>query len=548
MKHDDTLSDNGAPSTTAPEHDGDTGGYGLSSSPTTAQDTSSSAHLPRMERRLTSHQHMRLLLAAMVVVVLVALAGGYGVFRVLSPTSRQATSTFQQAHCSFPLGDGLVEGKNVTCGFQSVPEDRSQSQGPTIRLAVAIFRASSPHPAPDPVLVLGGGPGVALLENQGPRYNMRNLPSNRDLILLDQRGAGYSQPSLRCFDNTTPMGSLPTVNSVRACYDRWVKLGINLNAFTTLENAADVHDLIRALGYRQVNLDGISYGTRLALTVMRLYPADLRSVVLNSVLPPQVNAFTSIPRAAARAFDVLFQRCAADRSCNATYPHLQAVFYQLVAGLNTTPITFQALPPLSGVPVTVHFTGNDLVLWLRQALYFTDFIPQLPVVIFQMRQHDYTQLASIYGNLIDTTSSIGLFSSVMCGEDMAYTTQHNLETSVQGLPPQIQPALLDFGLFRFSICQFWGMKPVPAVQKEPVRSPIPTLILQGEYDPVTPPANGMLAAQTLSKSYFFLFPGVGHGVSSPNSCPNDITKAFRENPTEKPDASCISSIVEPFST
>ena len=93
------------------------------------------------------------------------------------------------------------------------------------------------------------------------------------------------------------------------------------------------------------------------------------------------------------------------------------------------------------------------------------------------------------------------------------------------------------------------MKPVPAVQKKPVMSTIPTLILQGEYDPVTPPANGMLATHTHSNSYFFLFPGVGHGVSSPtSSCPNDITKAFWENPAEKPDASCISSMQEPFFT
>ena len=136
----------------------------------------------------------------------------------------------------------------------------------------------------------------------------------------------------------------------------------------------------------------------------------------------------------------------------------------------------------------------------------------------------------------------------MCGEDMAYTTQHALETSVQGLPPQIQPALLDFGLSGFANCQLWGVKPVPAVQKEPVRSSIPTLILQGEYDPVTPPANGMRASQTLSQSYFFLFPGVGHGVSSPYSCPHDITLAFWEHPTERPDASCISSMPEPFFT
>jgi pimeloyl-ACP methyl ester carboxylesterase len=499
-----------------------------------SQEAPASAHPPKTERR----RALRLLLVAMMVVVLVVLAGGYGVFRALSPTSRQPTFAFHQAPCPIPFGGGLVEGKNVRCGELSVPEDRSQPQGPTIRLAVVIFKTSSPHPAPDPVFVLGGGPGQALLETVGPAYNVGNLPLNRDLILFDQRGAGYSQPSLRC----------QAFETLQSCHSRLVKSGINLNAFTTLENAADVHDLIRTLGYRQVNLDGVSYGTRLALTVMRLYPADLRSVVLNSVLPPQVNLFTSIPRAAVRAFDVLFQGCAADRFCNATYPHLQAVFSQLVAQLNTTPITFQATPPLSGVPVTVHFTGNDLVLWLRNALYETSLIPQLPAVLFHIRQHDYTQLASISGKLIDSTSSTGLFFSVMCGKDMAYTTQHALETSVQGLPPPIQPALLNRGLSGFSVCQFWRMKPVPVVQKEPVRSTIPTLILQGEYDPVTPPANGMRASQTLSKNYFFLFPGVGHGVSSPYSCPHDITLAFWENPTEKPDASCISSMPEPFFT
>ena len=133
----------------------------------------------------------------------------------------------------------------------------------------------------------------------------------------------------------------------------------------------------------------------------------------------------------------------------------------------------------------------------------------------------------------------------MCGEDMAYTTQQDLETSVQGLPPQIQPALLNFGLNRYSICQFWGVKPVPAAQKEPVRSSIPTLILQGEFDPVTPPANGILAAQTLSKSFFFLFPGVSHGVSTLIPCPSSIEQAFLDNPTVRPDASCISSMPEP---
>ena len=495
-----------------------------------------------MEQRLTSHHRMRLLQVALAVVVLIALAGGYGVFRAVSQPSHQASSAFQVTYCPFPPGAGLVEGQNVRCGFLTVPEDWSHPHGPSIRLAVEIFKTPNSQSTPDPVLLLSGGPGAALLETLGPKFNAENLAyqlQNRDLILLDQRGVGYSQPSLRCFDNET----------LHTCHDRLVKSGINLNAYTTQQNAADVHDLIHTLGYQQVNLRGVSYGTRLALTIMRLYPADLRSVVLDSVLPPQVISFPSIPPAAQRAFDVLFHRCAVDSHCNATYPNLKTVFFQLVTDLNHKPITFDTITQ-TGNSLTEHFTGNDLVLWLRQSMYTTAFIPQLPAAIFHIRQHDYRLLSLIYGSNINDTMSWGMFYSVMCNEDAPFTTQQALDLSVQGLPFQTQPALLNHTLSLFSVCQFWGMKPVPVLQKEPVRSTIPTLILQGEYDPATSPTNGTLAAQTLSKSYFFLFPGVGHGVlaSRTGNCPNDIMNAFLENPAEKPDASCISNMHEPLFT
>ena len=542
MKDEDSFaSHEPSPTTSDPERGGDSDGHPLPAPPALPQDAPSPAHPPHMERQLPLRPYGRLLLVAMV--VFAVLAGGYGVFRAVSPSPRQAFSTFQQTHCPFPLGKGLSEGKDVRCGFLVVPEDRSHVPGPTIRLAVAIFKKPSANRAPDPVLVLGGGPGNALLENQGPTYNADNLADrlgNRDLIVLEQRGTGYSQPSLRCLDN----------EDLRACHDRLLKSGINLNAFTTLEDAADVHDLIQTLGYQQVNLEGTSYGTRLALTVMRQYPADLRSVVLDSVIPPQVNFFTSTAPSAQRAFDVLFHGCVLDSQCHATYPNLQTVFYQDVADLNHRPATFETTSP-TGKNLMIHFTGNDLVLWVRQSLTFTWFIPPLPAVLFQIRQHNYTQLAQIYGNnSINPTMSAGLFYSIECGEDMAFLTQHDLEASAQGLPPQIRPALLDPNLFNFSVCQFWGMKPVPAIQKEQVRSSIPTLILQGEYDPVTPPANGMLATQTLSKGYFFLFPGVGHGVlgSRTGNCPNDIMNAFLANPAEKPDGSCMSIMTEPFFT
>jgi pimeloyl-ACP methyl ester carboxylesterase len=416
-----------------------------------------------------------------------------------------------------------------------VPEDRSLPQGPTIRLAVAIFKTPNPHPAPDPVLVLGGGPGIAVLESSGPTYtahNLDNRTAGRDLILLDQRGAGSSQPSLRCGDIQDPL----------ACHDQLVSKGINLNAYTTLESAADVHDVVRALGYTQVNLEGFSYGTRLALTVMRLYPADLHSVVLDSVFPPQANLYADKAAVTQHALTVLFQGCAANAHCNAAYPHLETVFYRLVHDLNTQPITFQ-----TPHHVPVRFRGDDLMHWLLQALYDTDLIPLLPAVLFHIRHQDYTQLSQLYGR-VGSPTNLGLSYSVECSEDLAYTTPQRLEASVQVLAPELRVGILAPLLEDYSVCQAWNVKPVPAVQKEPVSSSIPTLILEGEYDPVTPPANGMLAAQTLSRSFFFLFPGVSHGVRTTNPCPGKIMQAFLDHPPVKPDASCISSMPEPAFT
>ena len=127
---------------------------------------------------------------------------------------------------------------------------------------------------------------------------------------------------------------------------------------------------------------------------------------------------------------------------------------------------------------------------------------------------------------------------------MAYTTPQHLQASVQVLAPELRPGMLAYLQRAYRVCQFWSVKPVPVVQKEPVTSSIPTLIMEGEYDPITSPSNGMLAAQTLSRSYFFLFPGATHGVKSPNPCPGNIEHAFLDNPTVRPDASCMSSMTE----
>src|SRR5262249_29867789 len=156
--------------------------------------------------------------------------------------------------------------------------------------------------------------------------------------------------------------------------------------------AADVNDIRLALGYDKIDLYGVSYGTRLALTVMRDFPDILRSVVLDSTVPVQADLYNDVARNAQRVFDLLFQSCAADRACNGAFPDLEDGFYQLVARLNAAPVTVQLKHPFTGKSYDFLITGNRLVGALFETFYVTSFIPGLPRVIARARAGDYTPL------------------------------------------------------------------------------------------------------------------------------------------------------------
>jgi pimeloyl-ACP methyl ester carboxylesterase len=470
---------------------------------------------------------------------------------------------FQSSVCPFTLGSNFVEGRNVLCGYLVVPEDRSDARSPTIQLAVAIFKTPSAHPAPDPMLFLQGGPGGRIIKDfagliTGGSIDLVSQFGNHDLILIDQRGTGFSQPSLQCQEvvdlqfqtdvNLTPAQQVDAnYTALSACRARLVKAGVNLSAYTTASDAADVHDLIHVLGYPQVDLYGVSYGTRLALEVMRAFPQGIRSVVLDSTVPAQQRLLTSLPSSTARVFGVLFQGCAADATCNSKYPQLDAVFYSLVGALNASPIQFDTQDANTGQHYTVLFKGDDLVNLLFTAFYVTDAIPLLPQMIYQVKHGDYTHLLTLlYGTLIfDDSVSWGVYYSVECAEDVAYVAPQDVTAAAQAYPAQIRTDQLIGLQGEVSDCQLWNVRRADPSEGKPVASAIPTVVLEAEYDPVTPPSNGALAARTLSHSYSFLFPGLGHGAFLFSTCPTAVVLAFENDPTQKPDASCIATMGEP---
>lgn len=486
--------------------------------------------------------------------LLLALLSGCG-----NPPPGPQVPRFVAGPCSFKLGTGFVDGQNVRCGSLIVREDRHNPNSPTIRLAVAILKTSNAHPVPDPILYLSGGPGESPLTDFAPLFTPGGLNyylGNRDLIIFDPRGTRYSQPSLDCPElrdtiygalgqNLTPEQYVALYRrALMHCHARLIKASINLSLYTTALTAADVHDLIQTLGYQQVNLYGGSYGTRLALEVMRDFPQHIRSVVLDSTLPPQVDLFTSVPASAMRSFNLLFTACAASAACNNKYPQLEKTLYALISSLNGQPRTLQVRDVFTGRQYIVLLNGMRLVSLLFLSLYATDLLPQIPQAIYTAHNGDTTLLAQFYNEVGFTEDAIsrGMWYSVECNEDAPFVTAHDVDVAEQTFSPPIRAADLFNLQGRLSVCQFWHVARASAEEKKPVVSAIPTLILEGEYDPITPPSNGELAAQTLSHSYRLLFPATGHGVGFGALCPTSIILAFLTNPVQKPDSRCIASM------
>ncbi len=468
---------------------------------------------------------------------------------------------FQWGKCEFDIPVGAA----VDCGNLTVPEDRSQPDRRKIRLHVGVFRTSSAEKAPDPILYLGGGPGENSTEASSYFYKDYIEPflKNRDFIVLDQRGTGYSQPRLDCpelkdmyrktldEDLSREESRAKEMEAVTRCHDRLVGSGVNLASYRSAESAADVNDLRLALGYENWNLYGVSYGTRLALTVMRDFPQGVRSVVLDSSYPLQANLYTGIQPDARRAMDVFFNGCAADVACNSAYPYLRDVFFNTVARLNANPVRETIGNPLTGfVYQDVVVDGDALLNFLFQALYSTHSIPVLPRVIYEVANGDTRLMGQIMGGFLaelEELFSPGMHISVQCSDEVAFTNTDEVAAAMAPYPELagLTEGEAFSGLGVFPVCQAWGAAPPDPKENAPVSSDVPTLVLSGEYDPITPPEWGQEVASTLSRHFFYVFPGVGHGVATANDCTQAITHAFVNNPGAEPDTSCIGGMSGP---
>ena len=490
---------------------------------------------------------------------------GVGTAAVATTAAGGTVPRFAAAPCPFKLGPGEVDGQNVACGYLVVPEEHANPSGRTIRLAVATLKSLAAQPAPEPIVVLNGGPGQGsegfLAGFLSDRLPLKALLQQYTIVFFDQRGTGYSQPSLACPEasGAAPGGAIaaaaPTAQELAApvqCHDRLVGEGVNLSAYNSTESAADVNDLRAALRYDKVNLLGISYGTRLALTVLRDFPAIVRSTVIGSVDPPQEDLLAGRTTSFDGALKEVFAQCAADPACDGKYPDLQGTFTRDVAQLNDKPVTLTVKDPTTGKTQTGRATGRSLLSAVYLSLFLGSYlVPTLPILLTQVHDGQYALLTALLGLNQTTTSdiSVGMYYSVQCGEEYAFSTPDGVKNAAATAEPEIRDLELPSISNDLAVCGKWGVAKADAREKQPVRSDVPTLLLSGQYDPITPLSYAQDAAKTLSRGTSVELPGIGHDpVTTSGACGESIILGFYQQPLAQPDTACTAALAPRLGT
>ena len=465
---------------------------------------------------------------------------------LLMPAIVGAQATYQPADCA-----AQPPATVANCGYVSLPQDYADPSAGLVK--IYFTQIHSRGAKPDPLVYLVGGPGSSgtqLLPTSYEKY-LQAFAKERDLIIIDQRGTGLSDPPLYCREARLRLSEILEssheehaellLEILAACQRRLAGQGVRFDTFHSENNARDVVNVLLALGYERWNLVGVSYGSRLALTMMRDYPQYLRSVILDSVYPPQADIYLDVYYHGERALDVLFEACAASRRCNAEYPNLRAVFYRLYAQLNDMPLLAD-YQPADSRRLTIEISGYRLYDWVFSWLYEVDAIRLIPKLLFELAR-GRTRSAAPMGALFEqslVTLSLGMHYTVQCQEE--YGSAQRDYAELVAAHPHLRGFLaypVEGEATLPQLCELWGVAARPDSANQAVHSDVPALLLSGNYDPITPPAYAELAARTLANAYSYVLPHVGHAVLRSEACAVDIAVAFINQPLAEPDSRCI---------
>lgn len=461
---------------------------------------------------------------------------------VLNPANAVAELSFSPCSLTGTDGNGNLHAE---CATWRRPLDLDKPDGEQIELFVTKLKSTSTKPASDAFTLINGGPGgssIDLLIQFSPALN--TIARERDIVVLDQRGTGRSS-RLTCdgiADDPESYNAEEVIERVNACLDQ---LPHDPRFFTTSVAVHDLDALRAALGYQQLSIYGVSYGTRVALHYMRVYPQRTRAVVVDGVVPPPAVLGAQIAIHSQNALDQVVKRCTEDSACRQKFSDVAASFSIVADRLRESAIPLELAHPVTGEHTTLDLSYDHLITWVRFSLYAPETTALIPVTLSEAAyQRNYLPIASNALRMlhnVSTAMAYGMHNAVVCTEDAPFYSGQQIDFA------HLESTYIGRDMYDTlkAMCSAWPQGIRDADMKITIESDVPTLILSGEYDPITPPAWGEAILPGLSNVRHVVAPGQGHGTLARGCMPQLIDHFIQTPDPVNLDTQCIANL-KPF--
>jgi pimeloyl-ACP methyl ester carboxylesterase len=457
-------------------------------------------------------------------------------------SARDAGLVFEPCTLAAP---GLPVTISAGCATLEVVLDRKRPAGPRIRLAIARVPSVAKRSRPDPVVMLAGGPGQSALESfPAVATAFRDALRTRDVILVDQRGTGGSHP-LHCDAPGAAIGSVPSTEAEwrRAGNECLRQLDIDPRHFTTGDAVADLDAVRTALGAAQLNLVGISYGTRVAIEYARRHPDRTRALVLDGVVPPTLALGADHGRNLEEALDRIFAMCTGNPGCARRFGSPRETLETLLAKLEQAPPAVTYRDPWTDLERTEPLTADRVAGVIRLYAYVPALAAMLPYALAQAtagRPERLMAQTSMIESLVGEQIDLGLQLAVTCSEDAPA-----LERDARPGPTLLGE---DFAAALVAQCSDWPRGRIAPDFHARFVSTVPALLLSGELDPVTPPRYGEDVVAGLVNGVHLVARGQGHNVMTAGCIPRLIGQFLRDLEPATLDVTCVEQLrsVAPF--
>ena len=474
-----------------------------------------------------------------------------------APVAEPPVGGYAEAPCWF---DVEID-RTVVCGAFVIPENWDVEGSRTQRLSLVTFKAARGSATAAPILFLNGGPGDRVrirtddeIRDWANWLERETWTHERDFIVLAQRGTNWTDANLACAELGDPRlyagaaeqpgaetdWRTDTKRGYQACRDRLAAAGHDLAAYSTYQSAKDVAGLRRAMGVDAWVLYGISYGTRLALTVMRDHADGIAAAVLDSVWPPEVGVGIDDAAAFMATLTKIADACRADAACNDRYPDVVGAFVSSIERLRRAPVEI-AVPGTGGAKTLyVLYDPTLFVDTLYFAMYWWDTVKTIPKALDGFARSDFDAFVGLARDYVDDPQyeafAHGTATAINCNDNLAADAAVDWDAQMAAYP-FLREWIEDFNDDTF--CDGWALDAARRGTATPTVSDIPTLLLAGGLDVATPANYARMTAARLSASHLFVFPAMSHDVIDSHECATDLVAAFLADPSSRPAPGCF---------